>query len=309
MPLPEDYLRYPMRRYGMDHELYEWSMLTARKPIVWPNKAPLAVWVNVCLQFYPLDQRDEPFKVPGGMTMPYPDLRHYTLRDYGNRVGIFRVFDALDQAGLKATFAVNGRLAERCPGLLQTVVDRGDEIIAHGWQMDTLHHEGQDSETEAALISKTLECLRGRSGQAVTGWLSPARCESSRTPELLSQNGIDYVCDWVNDDMPYDFRGLTNRLTAIPLSNELEDYFILQNNGHSEDSWVEQINDALEFLHQEGQQQGGRLLALNIHPWLMGQPHRISRLESVFNTIGARDGVWNASASDIVQHWRAQQDA
>ena len=90
MALDKNYLEYPHRSHGMDHNRYDWQMLAQQKPVVWPNNKKLALWINVPLQFFPLDQKGDPFKVPGGMTMPYPDLRHYSLRDYGNRVGIYR---------------------------------------------------------------------------------------------------------------------------------------------------------------------------------------------------------------------------
>ncbi len=141
--LPGDYLHYPQRSYGMDHQRYDWSMLHERKPVRWPQGKSLALWVNVSLQFYPLDQRGVPFKVPGGMTMPYPDLRHYTLRDYGNRVGVFRCMEALARHSVEATYAINGRLATRYPYLMDAVAETGAEVLAHGWDMDSLHYGGQ----------------------------------------------------------------------------------------------------------------------------------------------------------------------
>ena len=307
MSLPDEYLQYAKRRYGMDHDRYDWSMLTDRKPISWPGGAKLAVWVNVNLQFFPLNQEGKPFKVPGGMTMPYPDLRHFSLRDYGNRVGIYRLLDALDRFNITPTFAVNGRLAERYPRLLKTITARRNEIIAHGWHMDALHHGGLTESEESGLVAKTIGVLRDVTGQDIKGWLSPARNESPATPDIIAQQGIEYLCDWVNDDMPYPFKTKSGELTAMPLSNELEDYFILQSNLHSEDSYVEQIQDACDLLSQEAEEQGGRLLTLNVHPWVLGQPHRISRFERALEYVSQQSGIWSASASDIVTSWRSQQ--
>ena len=125
MTADKDYLTYPHRSYGMDHSSYEWSMLNERAPVAWPNGKKLALWVNINVQFFPLDQKSIPFPVPGGMTMPYPDLRHYTLRDYGNRVGIYRFFDALDKYGITSSIAMNTFVAQRYPYLLNKVVERG----------------------------------------------------------------------------------------------------------------------------------------------------------------------------------------
>jgi peptidoglycan/xylan/chitin deacetylase (PgdA/CDA1 family) len=307
MSLGPEYLNYPQRSYGMDHERYTWSMLADRKPVNWPGDAKLALWINVSLQFFPLNQRGVPFPPPGGMTMPYPDLRHYTLRDYGNRVGIFRVLDALESRGLRASFAVNGQLAERTPALVRELADVG-EIIAHGWNMDTPHYGGLDRDSEQKQVFESLAALRSVSGQAVRGWLSPGRNESEHTPELLAEHGIEYLCDWVNDDMPYPFHTDQGPLIALPLSTELEDRFVIQNNLHSEASWQEQVCDACDLLLEEAETQGGRLLALSLHPWLIGQPHRIGKLEAVLDYLLAQN-VWSASPSEIVSQWQAQQSA
>ncbi|MBC6428119.1 MAG: polysaccharide deacetylase family protein [Cellvibrionales bacterium] len=307
MALDKEHLQYPHRSYGMDHDYYDWSMLSTRKPVNWPKGKKLALWVNVCMQFFPLNQRSEPFPVPGGMSMPYPDLRHFTLRDYGNRVGIFRCLKALDRFNIKATFAFNGYLAKRNHYLLNTIIERGDEIICHGWHMDALHHSGQNLEEERELINRSIETLRQLSGQEITGWLSPARNESRNTPALLVENGIRYFSDWVNDDMPYRFNTAKGPLWAMPLSNELEDRFILLNNLHSECSYVEQVCDACNFLLQESKQQGGRILALNIHPWVLGQPHRIGKLEQVLSYLSDQSNIWNASSGEILDSFIAQQ--
>lgn len=306
MSLDREHLEYPHRGYGMDHERYSWSMLSSRRPVEWPEGGRIALWVNVSLQHFPLNQRGVPFPPAGGMSMPYPDLRHYTLRDYGNRVGIYRVLDALNSRGVRASFAVNGELAERLPALVRTVAGQG-EVIGHGWNMDSPHFGGMDHYAERQLVSNTLDTLRAASGQAVTGWLSPGRNESENTPELLAENGVEYLCDWVNDDMPYPFKTTSGPLTALPLSTEIEDRFVLQNNLHTEDSWVEQVCDACDFLYDEAGQAGGRLLSLSLHPWLIGQPHRIGKLEALLDHVLARPGVWSATPGEIVARWSEQQ--
>lgn len=306
MPLDKSHLDYPHRSHGMDHNRYAWSMLSERKPISWPNGKKLALWVNVCMQFYPLDQQGVPFKVPGGMTMPYPDLRHYSLRDYGNRVGIFRFLKAFDRFGVTPTFTYNTELAHRYPYLLDVLKERQNEILCHGLHMDALHYGGQDRHQESERVKSALEQLRELTGQDIKGWLSPARNESEHTPELLVENGVEYFCDWVNDDMPYPFRTNNGSLWAMPLSNELEDKFILMNNQHSEQSYLQQVCDAGDFLLKEAETQGGRILALNIHPWMLGQPHRIAYLEQALEYLMSLD-VWSTSGSEILAAFKHQQ--
>ena len=200
--ISDDYLKYPKRRYGMDHDRYDWSILSDRKPIQWPGGARIALWVTVSLQWFPLDQQGKPFKPLGSLQTAYPDLRHYTLRDYGNRVGIYRIMKALERHGIRASAPVNAAVAARYPSLVKEIAARGWELVGHGLDMDRLHYEGMAD--EAAAISRSLEILR-KHGK-VRGWLSPAKSESHQTLDLLAGAGIEYVCDWVNDDMPYPMR-------------------------------------------------------------------------------------------------------
>lgn len=305
MALNDDYLDYPLRRHGYDHERFEWSMLSERPPITWSEGKTLAVWINVSLQFYPLNQRGEPFKVPNGMTMPYPDLRHFSLRDYGNRVGIYRVLNALAAHHITPTFAINAQLAEQTPYLVKRLKEHGGEFIAHGWNMDHLHYGGQPLEEEAELVKRSVDTLRRVTGQPVRGWLSPAKHQSFNTLDLLAENGIAYCADWVNDDMPYACHTQTNSLTMMPLATEIEDQFVMSQNLHSEDSWVTQVKDAFDFLLEESRKHGGRLFALNLHPWLVGQPHRIACLEEVLAHISGHDEVWQAPAGEILDAFSA----
>ena len=306
-PVSDDYLEYPMRRAGMDHDRYEWSMLTDRKPVVWPEDKKLAVWVNLSLEHFPLNPTGKPVKLPGGMTMPYPDLRHYTLRDYGNRIGVYRLLDAFDKFGVKPTIAMNACLADRYPALLDAVVSRGDELIGHSWSMDTAHAGGLDETGEAELIKRSLDLLRRKTKQDVRGWLSPGKLESANTPDLLKANGIDYFCDWVNDDMPYAFHTKHGDLTAMPLSTELEDRLVVIDNFQSEQSWSEQIMDACDLLLNEAQSGGGRILSIPLHAWVMGQPHRVKHVEAALQHVMTRPGVWSASAGEIHRAWASQQ--
>ncbi|MEC9070736.1 MAG: polysaccharide deacetylase, partial [Myxococcota bacterium] len=159
---------------------------------------------------------------------------------------------------------------------------------------------GVDPALEGERVKACVETLRELSGQPVLGWLSPGKSQSFNTPDLLAANGVRYMCDWVNDALPYPFRTKNGGLIALPLSTELEDTHILIQNQHSEQSYVEQVEDACGFLRREATHKGGRILALSIHPWLMGQPHRIGKLDALLKSITAHDDVWCATASEVI---------
>jgi peptidoglycan/xylan/chitin deacetylase (PgdA/CDA1 family) len=322
-------LDYPFRGYGMDHDRWDWSMLVRRPGVTWPQGARVAVWVTVALEWFPLNMKGQPFKPMGAMQTSYPDLRHYTLRDYGNRVGIYRVFDALARHGIRASAACNAAVARRYPSLIRDCTDRGWEIIANGLDMDHLHHGGLAVDDERALIAQTLEILRTASGQPVRGWLSPAKSQSHATPDLLAEAGVDYVCDWVNDDMPYPVRTVSGQLEATPSHYQhppgqgsatgvrpgrglvsmphpidLDDATILVQNHHTEDDFRDALVDQFEVLYRESSDSQGRIFALSLHPWVIGQPYRISALEDALAHIMRHRGVWAAPGGEILDAWR-----
>lgn len=305
----DDYLQYGMRRYGYDHDWYDWSMLGQRAPVTWPDSKPLAVWLNVSLQHFPLNQKGKPFKVPFGMTMPYPDLRHFSLRDYGNRVGIYRFLKLFEANQLPVTYAVNAALTKLAPQLISRINRSAAEIIAHGWDMDHLHSAELSIEEEDDLIRRSIDAIAQATGREIAGWLSPARNQSWQTLDLLAQNGIRYCLDWVNDDMPYPVKVKSSQLSMLPLNAEIEDSFVMGSNLHSEDEWVDQVTDAIDFFIREAHEmKAGRMLGISIHPWLTGQPHRIGCLEQVIRHLQAKqDSVWLTTPSQIINRIEQQR--
>ena len=306
MSLSPDYLKYAHRGYGMDHDRYGWSILPRRKSVTWPGGARIALWVVPALEWFPLDMKGKPFKPPGALVTSYPDLRHYTLRDYGNRVGIFRVMKALQRLGIRASVAVNAAVAVRYPSLVKACVQLGWEVIGNGLDMDHLHYEGLPKDEERKFVEDSLAILRRVSGQKVRGWLSPARSESFSTLDLVAAAGIDYVCDWVNDDMPYAMRSESRSIHSLPLSNDIDDVSVLVQNRHSEDAYAEQVCDQFDVLYKESETQGGRILALSLHPWAIGQPYRIGALEAALKHVMGHADVWAATGSEILDAFAAQ---
>lgn len=300
MALPDSYMRFSHRSYGMDQSWYEWSMLHERPTVQWPDGARLAVWINVALEFFPLDQPAAPFKAPGGMVTPYPDLRHYTLRDYGNRIGVFRVFRLLEELGIEPSVSFNSKVAQRYPRLMEEVARRNWEVVANGVDMGKLHHGELSAADEADQIDESLGVLREMSGQSVTGWLSPGRSESMNTLDLLAERGVEYLGDWYNDEMPYQLTTANGVIHSMPMSHELDDQTVQLQYQQSEVSFAEQVEDAATVIHRESSPDDGRILSVVIHPWMSGQPHRIGALRRALSSLIQHEGVWTAPGSRIL---------
>ena len=304
MTLDPSYLEYPNRHHGYDHDLYPWSALHQRPPVTWPQGS-VAVWVCVNLEWFPITPSDTPFRAPGHMQTAYPDFRHYTARDYGNRLGVWRMLEALDAAGLRASFATNAAVAERYPELIAAVQAGGHEIIAHSTDMNGTIDSSLGEAEERALITDAVERLTKATGTKPQGWLSIARSQSFRTLDLLRELGIAYCADWVNDELPYRF---TNGLTALPLNHELSDRQIISVQQQSADSWAQAMEDAFDWLAREAAASGGgRMLPIHVTPYIMGLPYRIGAFERVLLNLRRRPEAWFAPGVEIVRSWQAQQ--
>ena len=303
MTLDPAYLEYPKRRHGYGHDLYAWSALHQRPPLKWP-RGSVAVWVCVSLEWFPITPSDMPFRAPGHMQTAYPDFRHYTARDYGNRVGVGRFLDALGAAGATASFATNAAVAERYPELVDAVQAGGHEVVAHSTDMNGTIDSSLSVEAERTLIMEARDRLAA-CGVQPDGWLSIARSQSFDTPDLLVEAGYRYACDWVNDELPYRFR---NGLINLPLNHELSDRQIIAVQQQSADSWAQSLEDAFDWLAGEAAATGsGRMLPIHVTPYIMGLPYRIAAFERLLDRLAARPECWFANGGQIVDQFTMQE--
>jgi peptidoglycan/xylan/chitin deacetylase (PgdA/CDA1 family) len=299
MSLPDDYLVYPHRSYGMDQTLYDWRPAQARPAIRWPGGCAVAAMIVVPIEHHGLTPPGKPFKHPGAMVTPYPDLRHYTSRDYGNRVGVFRILRALDQAGLKATFAVNAEQLVRLAPLVEAAVEAGHEIAAHGLSPEHIHWSGLEAGVEADWINEVRQKFEAVN-LTPRVWLSPARQQSFATLDLLARSGFDICLDWEQDETPTPMTTPSGAVTALPLSNELDDRTLLIDRRQTEADWAAQILEARDYLKAGAERHGGRVLGFSLTPYVVGQPFRIHALRQVLGDLAADPAVWTATASEIV---------
>ena len=300
--MDKSYLQYPNRKYGSDHDFYDWRLSSNRPKLEWSGGAKVAVSFIIPLEFFPLNPSGVPFKAPGAMATPYPDLRHFTVRDYGNRVGVYRILEELEAAGVNATFAVQAEIAKRYPPLVEAVKSAGHEIVCHGVSTDHIHHETLNPAAEKTLIIEALEPFDG----APSGWLSPARGQSSRTLELLANAGLDYCLDWEMDGVPVAAKTDDGEITLIPNSYELSDFTLLHTRKQTEESWQKQLLTAMDYLAEEHDRFGGQMLGLTLTPYIIGQPFRIAALRQLLAQINARDDVSVMTAGQINTEFKAQ---
>jgi allantoinase len=309
MTLSPDYLRYPRRGRGLDHDWFDARSLFDRPPVRWPEGRRVALWVTVHVEFFPLDMAIRPVAPVGAMQRSYPDYPTFTNRDYGNRIGIYRIMRVLDRLGIRATAAMNSDVARRYPRLLEEVVRRDWEVMASGVNMGSLHHGELAREAEQALVAEAVTTLRDASGQPVLGWHSPAYSESMNTLELVAGQGIRYVADWINDDMPFPMRTPAGPLHAMPLTYECADTTLLVQREQAIEDYEAQLLAAFRCLGEEATVHGGRILSIAVHPWVIGQPHRIRAFERALTEILASGSVWPATGSEILQAFRTQEPA
>ncbi len=303
MSLDPSYLEYPNRRLGYDHDLFPYSVMEERKPLAWPEGKKVATWLVVSLEWFPITPSDRPFKAPGHMQTAYPDYRHYTSREYGTRVGFYRLLDAFAKAGVKVSVATNAAIAQRYPQVIRDILEAGHEIIAHSSDMNGTIASTLPVEEERKLITESLAILSDIAGVQPRGWHSIARSQSFATMDLLKEAGIEYCCDWVNDELPYAFN---NGLVNIPLNHELSDRQIITVQQQSADSYAQQMLDAYDWLHTEARTHGGRMLPMHLTPYIIALPYRMDAFEQLLADLKARDGNWFARGCDILDSFRSQ---
>jgi allantoinase len=305
MNLPDDYLDYPKRRYGMDQDLYAWRTADQRAKVTWPEGKSVAAMIVVPIEHHMLDPAGKPFKHPGAMVTPYPDLRHFTTRDYGNRVGVFRILKALKAAGAKATFPVNAVLLAPLRPLVEAILEDGHEIAAYGLDTDHIHWGGLDRETEAAWIDQT-KALFAKTGLTPRAWMSPARQQSFNTLELLAKAGFGTCLDWEQDTIPVRMTTPSGAIVGAPLSNELDDRLLLADRKQDEATWSRQILEAVAYTKAEAPRFGGQVVGFTLTPYVAGQPFRAAVVAQTLKALGEDASVWTATASEIVDAWASQ---
>jgi peptidoglycan/xylan/chitin deacetylase (PgdA/CDA1 family) len=309
------------RTYGTDTDIHTWSPIVTRPKLTWPGGARVALAVIVNLEHYGwavpqgAPQPVTPFGGPPGLWTDssidpgrWPDIGGYGNHEYGNRVGVFRIIDLLDKYGITPTLALDATTAENYPYLVAEGKKRNAEFIAHGLSRRELIHVGMSDAEELEYIQKSIAAVEKATGIRPAGWLGPDMQETVNTPHLLAAEGITYLCDWGNDEQPYKMTPRTGELYSLGVNLQLDDNYTHVHGRRTIHEMVQIWCEWFEGLYADGAV-NGRMMVVNLHPWIMGQPWRIGYLDKALAHISAYQGVWKATGSQIIDWFKQQQQS
>lgn len=295
-----------------EQPFYDRSTIGNRPRLAWPGGAHVAVAILVSIEYYEMQPPADaafPANLPGGFGRgPYPDFRVFSQREYGNRVGVFRVMRALTERAIRATAAVDAHIAAQYRPLVDRLRGLDWEIAGHGQALTRVISNRMSEAEERAYIGDALQVLETAFGNRPAGWHGPEYGESERTPHLLAEQGIRYVLDWPNDEQPYTMRTAHGPLVSLPVAIDCDDVVAHWHRKLTMTQWRRSVADALDQLEADGAT-SGRLFVLNLHPWLIGHPFRIGFLEDLLDDIQRRQSIWLAPAGEIAAWFSGQSQA
>lgn len=280
---------------------FKFIPINERPRLSWPGGAHLALWVIPNLEFFPLTAglAGHPFEPKGTP----PSVRAWAQRDYGNRVGIWRIMDVLDKFKIRATAAVNSDICIQHPQIIRAGVERKWEFMGHN-VTNTVRLTELDQAAERETVISCVKVIGKAAGKRPLGWLGSGLAENWHTLDTLIDTGFRYVADWTNDDQPYLMSINGRNITSIPYSYEVNDSPFLYYRNGTIDEFEKLICRQFDVLYQEGAD-SGRVMAICLHPFIIGVPHRIRGLENALRYIAAHDKVWHATGSEIIEHYLA----
>lgn len=286
MPLPPDRVDY--------------SPIIDRPIIKWPNDARVALWISPNVEHYEYMPDDDSARTPWPRT-PFPDVQQYSYRDYGNRVGFWRMLETLDKYNIRCCVSLNMAVLEHFPEIRDAMVQRDYDYMSHGiYNTRYLYTYTEDQERE--FYRDTIDTLKLHTGKQLKGMLGPAISGTERTPDLMAEAGLIYHTDWMHDDQPVPIKVKSGKLVSVPYSIELNDSSLLRDNHYEGDYFARICKAQFDQLYKEGAE-SGRVMCIALHPFLIGQPHRIKYLDDILSHIMSHDGVWQTTADDIADYY------
>ena len=275
----------------------DYSAIVDRSPLRLPGRARLVLWPIVNLEVWDIG-RPMPRQVlpaPTGASL-LPDVPHWSWHEYGMRVGVWRFFDLFRARGIKPTLAINARVCEDYVRVAEEARREAWEFMGHAYDQMPIHkHENQKD-----MINRSMDILERFTGKRPLGWLGPGLTQTYETPELLAAAGVKYIGDWVYDDEPDIIRTANGPLVTLPYTVELNDIAMMIVQHHESDYLLRRAIDAFDRLYAEGEHRA-KVMAVAIHPYISGQPHRIKYLEAIYDYAAKFDGVLHWNGEQILE--------
>ena len=278
----------------------EYSAIVDRPPLKLPGGARLVVWPVVNVEVWDI-HRPMPRQVlpPPTHVTRLPDFAHWAWHEYGMRVGFWRLKEALDALGIKASLFTNARVCRDYPRVAEAARDAGWEFVGHSYDQQPIHVETN----QLAMIQRTVKVIKDCTGKAPVGWLGPGLTETFYTPDYLAEAGIQYIADWVIDDEPCEIRTAHGPVVAMPYSVELNDIPMMMVQHHAGAEFVTRCMDHFDRVYEESKTRA-KIMAIAVHPYISGVPHRIKYFETVLAQLKKQKGVVFWTGEQILDWYR-----
>ena len=282
-----------------DPGLYGFRPYIDRTKLEWPEGKTVAVWVSPNLEFYEIDPPTNPHR--RSWPRPHPDIVGYGHRDHANRVGFWRMAEVMERHGFPGSVSLSIALCQHHPDVVAEANRLGWEFFSHGIY-NTRYSYGMDEAQERAIIEDSIRTVREATGQTIKGWLAPALTHTTRTLDLIAEYGMTYTCDLYHDDQPNPVNVANGRLISMPYSIEVNDHYGFFVYNMSPREYAETLIRQYDRLAEEGAE-SGTVMCIPLHPYLIGQAHRIAAFEAVLEHIVADGRGWITRSGDIADHF------
>jgi peptidoglycan/xylan/chitin deacetylase (PgdA/CDA1 family) len=285
---------------------YDFEPFMHRKPVRFPKGERLALLIYVNIEHAPFGTTAAAHAIYPGTMQFSPDVLNHGWRDYGNRVGLWRIADAMDRHGFRGTVNLNSDVCREYPQIIREGNDRNWEWGAQGdrnGSVPTLMSEDQERD----FIHRNLGIIEEATGKRPKGWLSWALAESFVTPDLLAEAGIEYVSNYAHDELPVPMRVRRGSLITMPYTLEINDVPTIMGKGASAEEFARMIRDQFDVLYEEGRTRP-RIMSISLHPFISGHPFRMKHLEKALGYIAGHADIWLATGGEINDWYRAQPE-
>jgi peptidoglycan/xylan/chitin deacetylase (PgdA/CDA1 family) len=295
---------------------YDYIPLPQRLPLKWPHGARVALILTFNLETWDLTKpTDKPYYAGGPAILPdtlpgnVPDFPNYTWREYGQRIGIWRLFELFDALGVRASCTTNAVTFERRGAMTSAVLERGWELLAHNWEQgELLTNFANDPAQEREIILRSLAQFEAYTGRKAKGWLSSSLRGTLQTADILAEYGCIFYCDIMNDDQPFLLRTPHGPIVAVPYSNEINDFTFITRKNYTTDQFRDALIEELDVLHAEGAVTG-RIMNVGLHPHVSGRAHRIRALREFIEYAKSLPDVWWPTREELASWYLANHES